>query len=115
MISLDAAPFGVFISWMGLDPDMVLYIGKEAGICMQESKIIVYGTCWCGDCYRARKFLDQNRIAYEWIDIDRNADGEKLVLKINHGMRSVPTILFEDGSVLVEPSNQDLVLKLKLA
>ncbi len=81
---------------------------------MVESKIIVYGTQWCGDCYRARKFLDQNHITYEWIDIDHNLEGEKLVLKINRGMRSVPTILFEDGTVLVEPGSQDLSKKLKL-
>jgi glutaredoxin-like protein len=75
-------------------------------------KIIVYGTRWCGDCYRTRSFLDRHAITYDWIDIDRDATGEKLVLKINRGMRSVPTILFADGSVLVEPSTPTLAQKL---
>ena len=79
---------------------------------MAGTKIVVYGTRWCGDCYRARSFLDRHAIPYDWIDIDLDRAGEGLVLKINHGMRSVPTILFEDGSILVEPSTQALAQKL---
>lgn len=74
--------------------------------------LTVYGTSWCGDCFRTRRFLDQNNVRYLWINIDKDRDGEKLVLQINHGMRSVPTIVFNDGSVLVEPSNSILAQKL---
>ena len=75
----------------------------------------MYSTTWCGDCRRAKQFLDQNGIVYAVIDIDRDADAARAVLRINGGMRSVPTILFPDGSILVEPSNRELANKLNLS
>jgi mycoredoxin len=61
---------------------------------------------------RSRRYLEKNNIEYDWIDIDHDQQGEIFVLKINHGMRSVPTILFPDGSILVEPSNEELKSRL---
>jgi len=75
---------------------------------MGESELIVYATNWCGDCTRARRFLDEHRIPYRWIDINRDREAEALVRKINRGNRSVPTLVFPDGSVLVEPSTPAL-------
>lgn len=75
-------------------------------------KIKVYGTPWCGDCRRARKILDERAMDYEWIDINQDKEGERYVKKTNHGNRSVPTILFPDETILVEPSNVDLKNKL---
>jgi mycoredoxin len=73
-----------------------------------DNGITIFGTWWCGDCLRTRRFLDNNNIPYNWIDIDRDEKGEEFVLATNHGMRSVPTILFNDGSILVEPSDANL-------
>ena len=81
---------------------------------MSDSNIIVYGSDWCWDCRRARKFLDQNNIPYHWVNIDHNKEGESYVLKVNQGMRSVPTMVFPDGSILIEPSNSQLAIKLDL-
>jgi mycoredoxin len=78
---------------------------------MPNSNIIIYGTNWCWDCRRAKKFFDRNNIEYKWINIDNDKSGEDYVLEVNKGMRSVPTILFPDGSVLVEPSNTQLTKK----
>jgi mycoredoxin len=78
-----------------------------------ENAIIIYGTAWCGDCFRTRRFFDKNNIAYKWVDVDHDKHGEEFVLLTNRGMRSVPTILFEDGSILVEPSETVLTQKLK--
>ena len=75
---------------------------------MSFSLLQVYGTTWCSDCLRTRFFLRRHKVAYEWIDIDEDAAGEQLVLKTNHGMRSVPTLVFPDGTVLVEPSDDQL-------
>jgi len=77
-----------------------------------ERMIIVYGTSWCGDCKRTRRFLDERNIAYSWIDIDTDLQARKFVEDTNHGFRSVPTIIFPDGSILVEPSNNQLANKL---
>lgn len=79
---------------------------------MSRPHIIVYGADWCGDCIRTRKFLNQFNIAYHWINIERDREGEQFVLKVNKGMRSIPTITFDDGSILVEPSNSRLAEKL---
>ena len=70
--------------------------------------ITVYATTWCGDCILAKRVLDAKGATYEWIDIDRNPDAVGTVLAINGGMRSVPTILFPDGRVLVEPNRREL-------
>ncbi len=74
--------------------------------------VIFYGTKYCPDCYHARKILDEQEIPYEYIDINRNAEARAYVEQINNGNRSVPTIVFPDGDVLVEPSNKALKAKL---
>jgi mycoredoxin len=77
-------------------------------------QMIVYGTTWCGDTIRARRFLDSKNIPYVWVDIDKDPEARKLVESINHGNRSVPTIIFPDGSTLTEPSTSELALKLNI-
>ena len=79
---------------------------------MEKSEIIVYGTSWCGDCRRTLNFLDRNGIAHTWIDIDSDPAASNRVIEINAGKRIVPTILFPDGDIFVEPSDQDLAEKL---
>ena len=78
----------------------------------QENKIIVYGTKWCPDCHRARKVFRAQDIPFEYIDINRDSEARAYVEKVNNGNRSVPTILFPDGDILVEPSNSALNVKL---
>jgi mycoredoxin len=79
-----------------------------------SDSIIIFTTNWCGDCRRARRFCDENNIIYQWINIDKDQQAEQVVLKINKGMRSVPTIIFPDGSILVEPTNSALAEKLNI-
>jgi thioredoxin reductase (NADPH) len=78
------------------------------------SKITVYGATWCPDCKRAKKFLGEQRVHYNWIDIEERPESQAYVEKVNNGKRIIPTIVFEDGSILVEPSNADLAKKLGL-
>jgi mycoredoxin len=68
----------------------------------------VYATTWCGDCKLAKRVLEEHGVPYQWIDIDRDPAAAAQVLKVNGGMRSVPTIVFPDGRVLVEPSRSQL-------
>jgi mycoredoxin len=74
--------------------------------------IKVYGTTWCGDTKRALRIFQEQNIPYEWFDIQKDKTAEELVKEINNGFKSVPTIVFPDGSILVEPSNQVLNEKL---
>ena len=79
---------------------------------MTEAQLIVYGTNWCGDCRRTQRFLQDNQVSYKFINIDLDKKGEQFVLSTNRGMRSVPTIVFPDGSILVEPTNRQIAEKL---
>lgn len=66
------------------------------------------------DCLRAKRFLIRHNIFFQWIDIDLDPQAERFVREKNKGLRSIPTILFTDGSILVEPSNQELADKLRI-
>ena len=81
---------------------------------MVESKVTVYGAYWCPDCRRAKKFLGEQFVPYRWVDIEQDKEGEAYVLKRNDGKRIIPTIVFEDDTFLVEPSNAELAKKLGL-
>ena len=84
-------------------------IGHEVfDTAMPEKSITVYATDWCSDCRQAKRFLDQHNIPYRWVNIDQDKEAEQLVIKTNQGMRSVPTIFCSDGTILVEPSDQQL-------
>ena len=77
------------------------------------AQIRVYGTKWCPDCVRAKQVLGRYDIKYEWHDIENDAQACELVEKINGGYKSVPTIVFPDGSIMVEPSNAALEKKIE--
>jgi glutaredoxin-like protein len=78
---------------------------------METSKITMYGTTWCPDCTRSKRWLEKNGIPYTWNDIEKDAAARDYVVKVNRGKRSVPTIVFNDGSILVEPSDAELAAK----
>lgn len=67
-----------------------------------------YATTWCHDCARSKSYLDSRNIPYEYINIDEVPEAAEEVIKINQGMRSVPTIVFPNGEILVEPSDYEL-------
>lgn len=75
----------------------------------------VYGTPWCPDCKRVKQFLGEHRIQYDWIDVDQDESGLKKIEEINDGKQIIPTIVFSNGSVLVEPSNAELAAKLGIS
>jgi mycoredoxin len=77
----------------------------------KHKKITMYATTWCGDCRLAKRWFDAHAIPYEYITIETDEQAAAEVLRINGGMRSVPTIVFSDGSVLVEPSVRELSAK----
>ncbi len=76
--------------------------------------ITMYGTGWCSDCKRAKQFFGEQRVHYDFVDVDADPDGRSIVQGHNDGKDIIPTIVFDDGSVLVEPSNAELASKLGL-
>lgn len=81
---------------------------------MTAPRITLYGAHWCPDCRRTKKFLGEQFVAYEWVDIEEDKAGEQTVIRLNHGKRIIPTLVFADGSVLVEPTNAELARQLGL-
>jgi thioredoxin reductase (NADPH) len=77
-------------------------------------RIKVYGASWCPDCRQAKRFLGDQRIPFEWHDIESDPDGVRIVQERNNGNNVIPTIIFPDGSHLSEPSNEELANKIGL-
>ncbi len=76
-------------------------------------RIVVYGASWCPDARRARRFFDEQRVDYTWIDIDEDNEALDFVGKTNGGQIIIPVIVFPDESILVEPSNYELAKKME--
>ena len=79
---------------------------------MTQQQIRVFGAPWCPDCQRAKQFLNEQRIPYQWNDIDHDEVARAYVQQVNNGRQIIPTIVFSDDSILVEPSNAELADKL---
>ncbi len=79
-----------------------------------SEQVEVYGAPWCPDCRRSKQFLGEMRIPYQWVDIDEDTAAAEVVREKNNGKQIIPTIIFPDGSFLVEPSNNELAQKLGL-
>ena len=75
---------------------------------------MVYSTIWCPDCKRAKQFFGEQRVQYRNVDIEHDPRAMQFVIETNQGKRIIPTIVFPDGDVLVEPSNAALAKKLGL-
>lgn len=75
--------------------------------------IKVYGTTWCADCRRVKNWLQEHNIAFTDITIENDQRAVEEVLRLNNGLQTVPTVVFPDGSVLVEPGNKTLENKLQ--
>ena len=80
---------------------------------MEYSKTItVYGADWCPDCKRSKRLLDSKNIEYTWVDVDNNEAALQTVKSLNQGKRIIPTIVFPNGDILVEPTDSQLSSKL---
>lgn len=74
--------------------------------------ITFYGATWCADCRRSKSYLDSKGVTYNFIDIDTVEGAADKVSEINNGYKTIPTLVFSDASILVEPSNKELEAKL---
>ncbi len=64
----------------------------------------MFSTPWCGYCHRLKSQLHREGISFEEIDIERDPRAAEVVQRVNNGNRTVPTLLFEDGTALTNPS-----------
>lgn len=67
-------------------------------------QLTMYTTAWCGFCHRLRSALDNENIEYDVVDIDVDPDGAEIVMSHNNGNRTVPTLVYADGTSQTNPS-----------
>jgi len=75
---------------------------------LKPTQIVMYAVEWCPDCRRAKFFFKRKQIDVLEVDVNADKKGEAFVKELNSGNRSVPTIIFPDGSMMVEPSTEEL-------
>ncbi|AEG43616.1 mycoredoxin [Isoptericola variabilis] len=70
----------------------------------EPGTVTMYSTTWCGYCRRLRTQLDSEGIGYTVIDIEEQPETAAFVEQVNGGNRTVPTVVFPDGSAATNPS-----------
>ena len=80
-----------------------------------DTALVVYGAPWCPDCRRSKAFLSEQRVPFTFIDLEEHPEENTTVERYNDGKRIIPTIVFPDGSILVEPSDEELAMRLGLS
>ncbi|RCK70955.1 MULTISPECIES: mycoredoxin [Desertihabitans] len=76
------------------------------------SQITMYTTSWCGFCARLKTQLDRQGIGYDEVDIERTPAAADTVTEINGGNRTVPTLVYADGTAMTNPSAAQVAAKL---
>jgi mycoredoxin len=74
--------------------------------------LTMFTTTWCGYCVRLKAGLHREGIAFREVNIEQDEAAADLVMKVNGGNRTVPTVLFQDGSALTNPSIAEVKAKL---
>lgn len=68
------------------------------------ASVTMYSTPWCGYCRRLKGQMEREGISYAEVDIERDARAADLVMGVNGGNQTVPTLVFPDGSAISNPS-----------
>jgi mycoredoxin len=79
---------------------------------MAANSLTMYTTTWCGFCARLKAQLQREGIEYTEVDIERDESAAKIVMSVNGGNQTVPTLVFADGTALTNPSVADVKAQL---
>ena len=79
---------------------------------MSTPTLTMYTTTWCGYCRRLKSQLDAAGIAYDEVDVEQVPDAAAFVESVNGGNRTVPTLVFPDGSAATNPSLAEVQARL---
>lgn len=86
----------------------------EATAALPYDGIRVAGALWSASSHNIKDFLARSQIPYQFLNIERDADARALVEQVNDATHRLPVVFFPDGSVLIEPSLQQLADKVGL-
>ena len=74
--------------------------------------LTMYTTTWCGFCKNLKRQLAKAGVEITEVDIERDPEAAKFVEGVNGGNQTVPTLLFADGSTMVNPSAKEVQARL---
>ena len=77
--------------------------------------VTMYTTDWCGYCVRLKKLMQREGIAFAEVDIEADESAAEIVMSANGGNRTVPTLVFTDGTALTNPSIEQVKSQLERA
>lgn len=72
----------------------------------------MYSTPWCGYCHRLKGQLQREGIDFHVVDIERDPDAAEIVMAVNGGNQTVPTLVYADGTAHTNPSLAQVKAKL---
>ena len=70
-------------------------------------RVVLYGTSWCPDCKRTRRWLSEHGIGFEEIDVEANPEANDLITRYGYGKRVIPT-LDVDGRIYIDPKPEEM-------
>ena len=77
-----------------------------------DAQVTMYTTTWCGYCVRLKAGLQREGITWDEVNIEEDPAAAELVMNVNGGNQTVPTLVFADGSALTNPSVAQVKAKL---
>ena len=63
-------------------------------------RIKMYSADWCSDCRVAKKYLDDQLVEYELIDITKDSNAAEYVMNVNGGKESYRLLLLTPKYIL---------------
>ena len=79
---------------------------------MSDTQFTMYTTPWCGYCHRLKSQLDREGIDFAIVDIEHDPAAADLVMTVNNGNQTVPTLVYADGTAHTNPSVAQVKSKL---
>jgi mycoredoxin len=88
---------------------------KDVDAHVSTPRLTMYSTPWCGYCVRLKRALDREGIDFDEVDIERDPAAADLVMSLNGGNATVPTVVLADGTTLTNPTLPDLLQAVRAA
>ncbi|MFV0458822.1 MAG: mycoredoxin [Actinomycetales bacterium] len=80
-----------------------------------DGTITMFTTTWCGYCRVLKQALNRADIGFSEVNIEQVPEAADFVMHANGGNRTVPTVLFPDGSFATNPSLAEVKARLEAA
>jgi thioredoxin reductase (NADPH) len=89
------------------------FLARRTFLIEADAGVKVVGSRYSSDSRRLREFLQRNRVPYQWMDLESDAEADTLLQTLGIGPTETPVVIGADG-VLRNPSNGELAAALGL-